>query len=261
MIVSDTSARLGDEWYTDLPPDLYIPPHAFAVWLEQFEGPLDFLLYLVRKNNVDLRMLPIAPITAQYLEYIQVMQILNIELAADYLLMASLLTVIKSKLLLPKPIKTPIEEDPRQTLQQQLEQYAMIKQAARTLNHLPLLERDVFKAMALLSPQAVMPAAPLQDRSFDVHDLTRHLQALLQRSTVREHQISADVLQLSERLADIRALFQKGYPLLFQDIINPTQGRLGVIVSFMAVLELLKQGELCIISAPLQPLQLMMNPV
>src|SRR3970040_1377011 len=137
-------ARVNDEWFSELPDDLYILSEAFAILLERFEGLLDFLLYLVRKNGLDIVKLDIAPIASQYLSYIKLMQQLDIELAGDYLVMAALLADLKSRLLLPAPKALTVEEDPRQTLLARLEEYARIKQGAAALNDQLIDGRDVF---------------------------------------------------------------------------------------------------------------------
>ena len=137
--------RVMDEWHDSIPEDLYIPPAAFEILLEHFEGPLDFLIYLIQKNGFDLLQLDIAPIAAQYLSYMDAMKSLNIELTADYMVMAALLADLKSRLLLPKaPNAIQIEKDPKQELIDRLETYLRIKQAAERLGQMPILERDTF---------------------------------------------------------------------------------------------------------------------
>ena len=139
-------ARMHDEFFCEIPDDLYIPPEAFQILLEHFEGPLDFLLYLVHKNGLNLVELDIAPIATQYLAYMDSMKSLNIELTADYMVMAALLADLKSRLLLPKPTVVSIEKDPKQDLIDRLETYLRIKQAAERLGQMPVLDRDTFSA-------------------------------------------------------------------------------------------------------------------
>ncbi len=134
--------RVMDEWQHSIPDDLYIPPAAFEILLEHFEGPLDFLIYLIQKNGFDLLQLDIAPIASQYLSYMDSMKSLNIELTADYMVMAALLADLKSRLLLPKPAAITLEKDPKQQLIDRLENYLRIKQAAERLGQMPVLERD-----------------------------------------------------------------------------------------------------------------------
>src|SRR5579883_1825281 len=151
----------------DLPKDLYIPPDAMKVFLEAFEGPLDFLLYLIRKQNIDILDIPIASVTRQYMEYIELMQELSLELAAEYLLMAAILAEIKSRMLLPRPTDAEnTEEDPRAELVRRLQEYERFKQAAEDLDKLPREERDLFVAQAdgsLISVEKPLPSVSLKD--------------------------------------------------------------------------------------------------
>ena len=141
---SISNIRVLDEWQEEIPEDLYIPPAAFEILLEHFEGPLDFLIYLIQKNGFDLLQLDIAPIATQYLSYMDSMKSLNIELTADYMVMAALLADLKSRLLLPKPKTMHIEKDPKQELIDRLETYLRIKKAAERLGQMPVLDRDTF---------------------------------------------------------------------------------------------------------------------
>ena len=156
--INDMSLRIYQTSVQHLPEDLYVPPQAFAIWLEQFAGPLDFLLYLVKKNNVDLTQMPILPITEQYLAYISELDTEHFELAGDYLLMASTLIAIKTELLLPKPETPSDERDPKAELIERLEEYAQIKVASQRLDNLVRLERDVFLAMVSMPGQDAMNA-------------------------------------------------------------------------------------------------------
>ncbi|XID75296.1 segregation and condensation protein A [Alkanindiges sp. WGS2144] len=240
-------ARMHDEWFSQIPDDLYIPPKAFQILLEHFEGPLDFLLYLVHKNGLNLVELDIAPIATQYLHYIEGMKALNIELAADYLVMAASLADIKSRLLLPKPQIDKPEEDPRQDLLARLQQYAQIKQAATGLNARAVLERDVFEAHA--STGIVLNTG---EECFEAGLLLQAMQILLARPRLQSHQIAVEAVQLEERIAFIRSQINTGQPISFDRLLNPAQGHMGIVVTFMAVLELVRQGELGIISNGLQ---------
>ena len=158
LINSDVALRIYQTPVQHLPEDLYVPPQAFAIWLEQFAGPLDFLLYLVKKNNVDLTQMPILPITEQYLAYIGELDTEHFELAGDYLLMASTLIAIKTELLLPKPETPSDERDPKAELIERLEEYAQIKVVSQRLDNLIRLERDVFLALVSMPSPKVMNA-------------------------------------------------------------------------------------------------------
>lgn len=236
--------RVDDQWLDDLPDDLYIPPEAFAILLERFEGPLDFLLYLVKKNGLDLRTLDIAPIASQYLSYIKLMHTLDVELAADYLVMAALLADLKSRLLLPKPVATPdIEHDPRRDLLARLEAYAGIKATATQLGRQPVLERDVYRAAALRpesDPQA-------QTQVYSVQSLADAMRALLGKPVVRVHAVRHETVQLEERLAAVLWAVQQQDCVRFDHIVRPEQGRIGIVVTFMAILELLRQRKIQLI--------------
>ena len=221
-----------------LPEDLYIPPQAFAIWLDQFAGPLDFLLYLVKKNNFDITDMAILPITEQYLSYIGELDADHFELAGDYLLMASTLIAIKTELLLPDPQTPEDERDAKAELIQRLEEYAQIKTASQRLDQLIRLERDVFLAMASLPDPEVM-AAELP--SYDPNILVESLLKMQLKPDYHMHTVKVDPVPLADRIASIsRQLAQQGSGK-FCDFLDPTQGKLGVVVSFVAVLELMKR--------------------
>jgi segregation and condensation protein A len=247
---STTVARIHDEWFSQIPDDLYIPPEAFQILLEYFEGPLDFLLYLVHRNGLNLVELDIAPIATQYLHYIQGMNALNIELAADYMVMAASLADIKSRLLLPKPQIAKPEDDPRQNLLSRLQNYARVKQGAMWLGSCQVLERDVFSANS-----TVAAVYTNDDIRFDVSLLHEAMNILLQRPRLQTHQVEVEPVQLEERMAFIRNRAMQGGVIAFDHLINPAQGHMGIVVTFMAVLELVRQGELeirgCGIEQPL----------
>ena len=239
-------ARVNDEWFSELPDDLYIPPEAFAILLERFEGPLDFLLYLVRKNGLDLVKLDIAPIASQYLSYIKLMQQLDIELAGDYLVMAALLADLKSRLLLPAPKALTVEEDPRQTLLARLEEYARIKQGAAALNDQLIDGRDVFAVTVGVSnvlPDDVTP----EITRFNADILQLAMRAMLTRPPVAEHRIIAEEVPLEDRIIAVRHALQSGESIRFDHLLVRSQGRMGIVVTFMAILELLRQQEIEIV--------------
>lgn len=239
-------ARVNDEWFSELPDDLYIPPEAFAILLERFEGPLDFLLYLVRKNGLDLVKLDIAPIASQYLSYIKLMQQLDIELAGDYLVMAALLADLKSRLLLPAPKSLTIEDDPRQSLLARLEEYARIKQGAAQLNDQLIDGRDVFAVTVGVSnvlPDDVTP----EITRFNADILQLAMRAMLTRPQVAEHRIVAEEVPLEDRIIAVRHALQSGESIRFDHLLVSSQGRMGIVVTFMAILELLRQQEIEIV--------------
>lgn len=234
--------RVLNDDQIDIPAELYIPPEAFAILLEQFEGPLDFLLYLVQKNGFDLSSIDIAPIAEQYIDYMHKMKGLNIELTADYMLMASVLADIKSRLLLPKPEALPQHEhDPKKQLLQRLEQYLEIKQSAQRLAECQVLERDVFIA------EAKLPLRPKLSSGYSASLLHDALKCLLFRPQPPIHQIETENVQLEERIAYICEKVANGGQYELQDLIKPQQGKLGVVVTFIAILELAKQQEIAII--------------
>ena len=239
-------ARVNDEWFSELPEDLYIPPEAFAIMLERFEGPLDFLLYLVRKNGLDLVKLDIAPIATQYLAYIRLMQQLDIELAGDYLVMAALLADLKSRLLLPAPKILTVEDDPRKNLLARLEEYAHIKSGAAALNDQLIEGRDVFAVTVGVS--SVLPAdAEPEIARFDAEILWLAMRALLTRPPVIEHRIIAEEVPLEDRIMAVRHALADGDSVRFDRLLVSSQGRMGVVVTFMAILELLRQQEIEIV--------------
>ena len=236
---SDAHIRIFDTPVSSLPDDLYIPPQAFAIWLEQFAGPLDFLLYLVKKNNFDLTQTAILPITEQYLTYIKELDDTYFELAGDYLLMASTLITIKSELLLPKPKITEEELSPKARLIRRLEEYAQIKEASRRLDNLIRLERDVFLAFVSLPTREAM-RAKLPNYSPQI--LINSLINMQIKPDYQMHHIKTDPVPLPERIAKISLMLSQQGSGTFVQLLDKTQGRVGVVVSFVAVLELLKRG-------------------
>ena len=236
---SDAYIRIFDTPVSSLPDDLYIPPQAFAIWLEQFAVPLDFLLYLVKKNNFDLTQTAILPITEQYLTYIKELDDTYFELAGDYLLMASTLITIKSELLLPKPKITEEELSPKARLIRRLEEYAQIKEASLRLDNLIRLERDVFLAFVSLPTREAM-RAKLPNYSSQI--LINSLINMQIKPDYQMHHIKTDPVPLPERIAKISLMLSQQGSGTFVQLLDKTQGRVGVVVSFVAVLELLKRG-------------------
>ncbi|MFZ3074600.1 MAG: segregation/condensation protein A [Psychrobacter glacincola] len=236
--IHDKSLRIYQTPVEHLPEDLYVPPQAFAIWLEQFAGPLDFLLYLVKKNNVDLTQMPILPITEQYLAYIRELDTEHFELAGDYLLMASTLIAIKAELLLPKPETPTDERDPKAELIERLEEYAQIKAASQRLDNLIRLERDVFLAMVSMPSQDVMNA---ELPSYSPTLLIDSLFKMQLQPDYQMHSIKVDAVPLADRIASISRQLSTDGARSFYELLDKAQGKIGVVVSFVAVLELIKR--------------------
>ncbi len=235
---NDMALRIYQTPVQHLPEDLYVPPQAFAIWLEQFAGPLDFLLYLVKKNNVDLTQMPILPITEQYLAYISELDTEHFELAGDYLLMASTLIAIKTELLLPKPETPSDERDPKAELIERLEEYAQIKVASQRLDNLVRLERDVFLALVSMPSQDVMNA---ELPNYSPNLLIDSLFKMQLQPDYQMHNIKVDAVPLSDRIASISRQLSTDGARSFYELLDKSQGKIGVVVSFVAVLELMKR--------------------
>ncbi len=246
--VHDMSLRIYQTPVQQLPDDLYVPPQAFAIWLEQFAGPLDFLLYLVKKNNVDLTQMLILPITEQYLAYINELDTEHFELAGDYLLMASTLVAIKTELLLPKPQTPADERDPKAELIERLEAYAQIKGASQRLDTLIRLERDVFLAMVSMPDSNIMHS---ELPSYSPNLLIESLLKMQLQPDYQLHTIKIDAVPLADRIASISRQLSMEGTRSFYELLDKSQGRIGVVVSFVAVLELMKRQLVGVISSEL----------
>ncbi len=220
------------------PVDLYIPPDALEVILEAFEGPLDLLLYLIKRQNLDILDIPVAPITAQYMQYIEMMKSMRLDLAAEYLVMASVLTEIKSRMLLPRPAEVEEEEDPRAALVRRLQEYEQFKQAAEDIDALPRLYRDNFPVDA--DVPEIEHEAPQPE--VDLKELLLALQDVLQRAQMyAHHQIERETLSVRARMSSVlETLNRAGGFVAFHQLFDVEEGRMGVVVSFLALLELLK---------------------
>jgi segregation and condensation protein A len=231
-------ARLYGEPVIELPRDLYIPPDALEIILEAFEGPLDLLLYLIRKENLDVLDIPMAPLTRQYLEYVEIMRTKNLELAAEYLVMAAMLMEIKSRLLLPRPpAAEQIEDDPRAELVRRLLQYEQIKKAARALDELPQVGRDVV-AISVWIEKAVSEQLP----DVDARDLAEAWRGLLHRARLsKHHRISRAELSVREYMSDILRKLKEHRVLEFSEMFDPQRGVPILVVTFLAVLELARE--------------------
>jgi len=226
--------------FTQIPDDLYIPPDALEVFLELFTGPLDLLLYLIRRQNVDIIAIPIAQITRQYMVYIQLMGDLKIELAADYLVMAAWLAEIKSRMLLPRPPDAEDEEeDPRATLIRRLQEYEAIKYAAEALEELPRMERDFFSVEVDTSMIDVVQALP----DVQLSELLLAFKGILKRAEqLSHHAITKEALSVRERMSTILENLKGTDSRLFTELFSHREGRSGVVVAFLAILELGKEG-------------------
>ncbi|WP_420811006.1 segregation and condensation protein A [Ferrimonas lipolytica] len=222
------------------PQDLFIPPDALEVILESFEGPLDLLLYLIRKQKLDILDLPIVAITAQYMEYIGLMEAMKFELAAEYLVMAAMLAEIKSRLLLPKaPVADEDEIDPRTLLIQQLQAYEVVKQAAERLDELPRHERDLWRARAA---QAANLVPQVQETTVSMSEIIGALQQVIARADHFEHHhIAREALSTRERMSQILAQLSSVDFTPFEQLFTVEEGRAGVVVSLLALLELCKE--------------------
>lgn len=238
---------------TELPRDLYIPPDALEVFLEAFEGPLDLLLYLIRRQNLDILDIPIAEITRQYVNYIELMKELQLELAGEYLLMAAMLAEIKSRMLLPRPVTSgEEEEDPRAELVRRLQEYERFKQAAEAMEELPRLERDVHQAQALVveRPKNVkLPELTLREV------LLAFGEVLLRAEMFAEHRVQREPLSVRDRMSEMLGRLRPGDFVEFHELFDVAEGRLGVTVTLLAMLELIKESLIEIVqSEPFAPI-------
>jgi segregation and condensation protein A len=233
-------AVVDGEPLTTLPQDLYIPPYALQVFLEAFEGPLDLLLYLIRRQNIDILDIPIAEITKQYVQYIEVMQEMQLELAGEYLLMAAMLAEIKSRMLLPRPVTEEEEEDdPRAELVRRLQEYERFKKAAEDIGALPRLERDVFIATADAPDRKVtakLPDVTMKELLLAFHDVLKRAEMYSNLHMQREP------LSVRQRMSEILSRIKANEFTRFADLFDPEEGRMGVAVTFIAILELLRES-------------------
>ncbi len=231
-------AVVDGEPVTTLPQDLYIPPYALQVFLEAFEGPLDLLLYLIRRQNIDVLDIPIAEITRQYVQYIDVMKELQLELAGEYLLMAAMLAEVKSRMLLPRPEKEEDDEvDPRAELVRRLQEYERYKKAAEDISDLPRMERDVFVATADAPERKIttkMPDVTMKELLLAFHDVLQRAEMFTSLHMQREP------LSVRQRMSEILTRLKANDFTGFSNLFDPEEGRMGVAVTFIAILELLR---------------------
>jgi len=233
-------AMVQGEAITELPHDLYIPPDALEVFLETFEGPLDLLLYLIRKQNLDILDIPIAEVTRQYMGYIDLMQELRLELAAEYLVMAAMLAEIKSRMLLPRPTEAGTEEDdPRAELVRRLQEYERYREAAENIDHLPRVGRELH--LVIVEPSHLPQKKPPPNVS--LNDLLGAFKQVLERAELyRHHRIMREPLSVRERMTRILEKINGENFLSFESLFDLSEGRMGLVVTFMAILELLKES-------------------
>jgi chromatin segregation and condensation protein Rec8/ScpA/Scc1 (kleisin family) len=240
-------AVVNGEPFAELPRDLYIPPQALEVFLEAFEGPLDLLLYLIRRQNLDILDIPLAEITRQYMQYIELMHELQLELAGEYLVMAATLAEIKSRMLLPRPPSAGEEgEDPRAELVRRLQEYERFKRAAQELDALTRLERDVWATSAELKERRVvrtLPQVTLQEM------LVAFKEVVARAEMFAHHHIERERLSVGERMSDILAQLATAGFVEFMRLFRPEEGRMGVTVTFVAILELMREGLIDIVQA------------
>lgn len=245
--VNEPSARIEaavplvyGQAFTELPQDLYIPPDALEVFLEAFEGPLDLLLYLIRKQNINILDIPVAEITRQYMGYVELMKSVRLELAAEYLVMAAMLAEIKSRMLLPRSSEVEEEEDdPRAELIRRLQEYERFKKAAEDIDTLPRVGRDI------TVPTLPAPDAKARKLLPDVglNELMLAMSEVMRRADLFEsHQVSREVLSTRERMSDVLERLKGGQFVPFIALFTVEEGRLGVVVTFMAILELVKES-------------------
>lgn len=240
-------AVVDGEPVTTLPQDLYIPPYALQVFLEAFEGPLDLLLYLIRRQNIDILDIPIAEITKQYVQYIELMHEMQLELAGEYLVMAAMLAEIKSRMLLPRPeAEEEDEDDPRAELVRRLQEYERFKQAAQDISDLPRLERDVFVAQADAPERKIvqkLPDVTLKELLLAFHDVLRRAEMFSNLHMTREP------LSVRQRMSEILTRIKAGSFTGFAELFDPEEGRMGVAVTFIALLELLRESVVEVVQA------------
>jgi len=246
-------AVVQGEPVTQLPRDLYIPPQALEVFLEAFEGPLDLLLYLIRRQNLDILDIPLADITRQYMNYIELMQDMQLELAGEYLLMAATHAEIKSRMLLPRSSEATTEEiDPRADLVRRLQEYERYKQAAESIDRVPRLERDIWLASAHNEhkrPTTQLPTVTLQEMIVAFRDVVSRA------AMFQHHHVQRERLSVRARMTDVLAAVEGGGFVDFGNLFKPEEGRMGVTVTFIAILELVREGLLDLVQTePYGPL-------
>ncbi len=230
---------------TEVPQDLYIPPDAMEVFLDRFEGPLDLLLYLIRKQNMDILDIQVAEITEQYVSYIEMMSLAKLDLAAEYLVMAAILAEIKSRMMLPRPVDEDGEEDdPRAQLIRRLQEYERYRSAAEDLDRLPRIGREIFPAVVDADIEKTEQAEP--DVSlFELLDAFRNV--LTRMDQTRRHQVAEAGLSMRERMTQVLERISPDHYTALESLFDANEGREGVVVTFIALLELLKERTIVLI--------------
>jgi segregation and condensation protein A len=232
-------AVVQGEPMSEMPSDLYIPPDALEIFLEAFEGPLDLLLYLIKRQNIDILDIPIAQITAQYMQYIELMEVLHLELAGEYLVMAAMLAEIKSRMLLPQSVDEEDEEDPRAELIRRLQEYERYKLAADDLDSLPRYERDIFGTIVEFPDRSINHEPP----NVSLDALLKVFAEVLSRAEMfSHHHITREPLSVRERMSIVLERVSADEFIEFTTLFSVEEGRAGVIVSLLAILELLKDS-------------------
>ena len=232
-------AFVEGEALTEVPKDLYIPPDALEIFLETFEGPLDFLLYLIKRENIDILEINVADITDQYMAYVNLMEAAQFELAAEYLVMAAMLAEIKSRLLLPREEEEEEEVDPRMDLIRRLQEYERYKQAAENIDSLPRIDRDLHRATAALPVIDKVKADPV----VYLNDVLIALSRVLRRADMfGHHHIHLETLSTREKMSDILANLSNSEFVSLTSLLTKGEGRLGVVVTFLAIMELMKDS-------------------
>ncbi len=228
----------------ELPLDLFIPPDDFEIWLDQFEGPLDLLLHIIRKNNFDILDIPIREITEQYMAYIKHLEAERFELASEYLVMAAWLAEIKSRILLPMPESDNEEDedfDPRQELIRRLQIYAQYKEVAILLNKEAILYRDTFPISPATPDIKITPPPP----TVDLSQLVTAIQKILARADLRQkHQVESEKISITTRMNQITERLSPTQPTTFSELFNPEEGRYGITISFLSLLELARNQKI-----------------
>ncbi|MFA9461970.1 segregation and condensation protein A [Thiohalorhabdus sp. Cl-TMA] len=238
MSDSEAVARVHGEPLVQLPDDLYIPPEALEVFLDSFEGPLDLLLYLIRRHRLDISMISIQAVAHQYMQYVELMRQNRLDLAGEYLVMAATLAEMKSRILLPRPPSDEEDEekDPRTELIRRLQEYERFKEAAEALDRLPRRERDFFVARAPVDPEAEAPRAEAS-----LLYLLEAFQGVLQRGQLhKEHEVGPQGLTVRQRMSEVLARLEGATAYRFTELLDDHEGREGLVVTFLALLELAK---------------------
>lgn len=253
-VLGPTLARVHGQALDKLPEDLYIPPDALEIILDAFEGPLDLLLYLIRKQNLDILDIPVHTITKQYITYIELMTELRLELAAEYLVMAALLAEIKSRILLPKPVSEDATvEDPRMELVRRLQEYERFKTVAEQIDALPRMGRELHAASAkpeVIKTELPLPVPGLRELLMAFRDV------MLRADLFTRHQVAREPLSVRERMSRVLEQIASG-PKAFMDLVDLREGKGGVVVVLLAILELSKLALVDIVQAgPFAPIQL-----